>query len=148
MCRPYIPLHSRYYKQPETEGGCWLWESTVNSQGYGQFRLKGSTAVTLAHRAVYEDLVETIPNGLQLDHLCKRKRCVNPEHLEIVTCTTNIRRNSNTKLSMDEARLVRELYSKGMQQRHIAAQFDVSQRLVWNIIHYEGWKEGKELSYV
>jgi hypothetical protein len=49
---------------------------------------------------------------------------------------------------MDEARLIRDMAAQGVQQRVIAAQFDVSQRLVWNVVHDLNWKEGKELTYV
>jgi HNH endonuclease len=66
-------------------GECWLWTGAT-TKGYGRFRGTG------AHRFAYELLVGPIPQGLQLDHLCRVRNCVNPEHLEPVTCQENLRR--------------------------------------------------------
>lgn len=65
-------------------GGCWLWTAGT-SKGYGQF-LNG------AHRVSYEMLVGPIPEGLHIDHLCRVRACVNPDHLEPVTRKENILR--------------------------------------------------------
>lgn len=66
--------------------GCWIWYGQKNESGYGVYRRKG------AHRAVYEEFIGTIPLGLELDHLCKQKNCVNPNHLEPVTRAENMSR--------------------------------------------------------
>lgn len=68
-------------------GSCWLWTGTINVDGYGKvsFRLP----CRLAHRVVYERLVGPIQDGLQLDHLCRVRNCVNPNHLEPVTSRVN-----------------------------------------------------------
>ena len=66
---------------------CWLWAGNIDpSNGYGRF------SQTKAHRLVYEALVGEIPEGLDLDHLCRIRACVNPEHLEPVTRKVNILR--------------------------------------------------------
>ena len=70
--------------------GCWNWTGSRNRGGYGRFTKKYGT--TLAHRIVYEALKGPIPKGLTIDHLCRNKRCVNPEHLEPVTVRENILR--------------------------------------------------------
>jgi hypothetical protein len=70
--------------------GCWLWRASTTRKGYGLFWI-GHTHVP-AHRYAYELLVGPIPEGLQLDHLCRVRNCVNPEHLEPVTGLTNARR--------------------------------------------------------
>jgi hypothetical protein len=57
--------------------------------GYGRIHVKG---YPLAHRAVYETFVEAVPEGLELDHLCRNTGCVNPDHLEPVTHAENMRR--------------------------------------------------------
>lgn len=66
--------------------GCWLWTGSLNAAGYGKHGKK------VAHRVVYELLVGPIPPGLQMDHLCRVRRCVNPDHLEPVTQQVNIER--------------------------------------------------------
>jgi hypothetical protein len=65
---------------------CWHWGGYVSSDGYGYILRRG------AHRVAYEHFVGPIPDGLQLDHLCRVKHCVNPSHLEAVTRQENMRR--------------------------------------------------------
>lgn len=74
----------------EPTSGCWLWLGGVNDQGYGTF-FDGHTR--RAHRWAYERFVGAIPAGLQLDHLCSVRLCVNPAHLEPVSALENIRRS-------------------------------------------------------
>lgn len=85
---------SRFWAKVDTSGGCWLWEAATQNRGYGQFSV--GTRLTqkqlLAHRVSYELLVAPIPDGLTIDHLCLVKRCVNPEHMEVVTRAENTRR--------------------------------------------------------
>jgi hypothetical protein len=71
-------------------GGCWLWTAGKFSEGYGQFWRDGRNLH--AHRVAYELLVGPIPEGLNLDHLCRVRHCVNPAHLEPVTARTNLLR--------------------------------------------------------
>jgi hypothetical protein len=73
---------------PET--GCWLWIASMKGCGYGAIWSEGTTS--LAHRVAYELYRECIPNGLQIDHLCRLRHCVNPWHLEVVTGSVNIQR--------------------------------------------------------
>jgi|SRR5687767_5564199 len=73
--------------------GCWIWTATLNPDGYGRIRVGKRTV--FAHRAMYELQVGPIPAGLQLDHLCRVRECVNPEHLEPVTNRENSRRASS-----------------------------------------------------
>lgn len=71
--------------------GCWIWQiSTDNGSGYGQITIDHK--VYKAHRVSYEAFVGPIPTGLQLDHLCRVRKCVNPEHLEPVTPLENTHR--------------------------------------------------------
>ncbi len=80
------------------ESGCWLWQGALNNTGYGRFtvgyRRDNSLRMLLAHRYAYEQLVSPIPDGLELDHLCRVPRCINPAHLEPVTHKENCRRGN------------------------------------------------------
>jgi len=75
--------------------GCWHWTGYVNSHGYGRIGINGRRVMT--HRAAYELFVGPIPEGLQIDHLCRLRSCCNPEHLEAVTPQENTLRSDVTK---------------------------------------------------
>ena len=83
-----------------TDAGCWEWTKTLNPLGYGRMavgsRADGTRRLTTPHRASYEAFVGPIPDGADLDHLCRNKRCVNPAHLEPVTHSENLRRHYAT----------------------------------------------------
>lgn len=89
------PLMERFMRHVAVQNdGCWLWTGTVNQNGYGTIstRRERSCRTSKAHRIAYELLVGSIPEGLDLDHKCRVRRCVNPEHLEAVTRKENIGR--------------------------------------------------------
>ena len=84
---PLEQLEQRIERRPD---GCWQWQMKLTTGGYGKWCHDGR--VTPAHRRVYELLVGPIPDGLDLDHLCRNRGCVNPEHLEPVTNRENVLR--------------------------------------------------------
>lgn len=68
-------------------GGCWLWTGRLDRNGYGRITHEGKSRE--AYRVAYEEFVGPIPVGLHLDHLCRVRRCINPQHLEPVPPIVN-----------------------------------------------------------
>jgi hypothetical protein len=73
------------------EGGCLVWTGQPDN-GYGRFWLQGRCA--LAHRVAWQIAGRSIPEGQQLDHLCRNRACVNVDHLEPVTIAENVLRGT------------------------------------------------------
>lgn len=86
---------------PEPNCGCWLWTASLDGKGYGQFQIGTRAAQKLvrAHRFAYEQAKGPIPKGLDLDHKCRVRSCVNPDHLEPVTRSENLRRGVGPTLT-------------------------------------------------
>ena len=89
MRRPLAERLDEKVDRSDAEG-CWPWRGWRNHKGYGYLRVDGRNVG--AHRVMYEWAVGPIPDGLELDHLCGRRDCVRPDHLEPVTHMENMRR--------------------------------------------------------
>lgn len=73
------------------DGGCWMWQRAKDPTGYGRVAWHGKVAY--AHRAMWEaHHSEPVPDGLVIDHICRRKGCINPDHLDAVSQLVNVRR--------------------------------------------------------
>ena len=70
--------------------GCWIWQRSTSFNGYGQLWHDGR--IQRAHRVFYQLYVGPIPDGLQIDHICGHRLCVNPDHLQAVTAIENVHR--------------------------------------------------------
>lgn len=83
-------VERRFWAKVEKTPTCWLWQASTNPRGYGRFTVRGRTVYP--HRWIYERTVRPIPDGWVIDHLCRVHNCVNPDHLEAVTQSTNAAR--------------------------------------------------------
>jgi hypothetical protein len=127
--------------------GCWEWQRHIGNSGYALFTPKGMSKnnrkTMLAHRYFYEKNKGPIPEDYVLDHLCGVRRCVNPNHLEIVTQKENCRRGKGAKLSSSTVLKIKNLlkFCQPGGQRKIAEKFSVSQQLISAIKHNRAWGE-------
>lgn len=88
---PRETLEARFLRMALRTSSCWLWQGWIDkTTGYAQFSIRSRNR--LAHRWAYQHWVGEIPPGLQLDHLCRVRHCVRPDHLEPVTPRLNVLR--------------------------------------------------------
>lgn len=80
----------RFTEKVQINTGCWIWTGCILKNGYGQGYWDGKK--NYAHRISYQIYKGEIPAGLVIDHLCRVRACVNPDHLEVVTNAVNIQR--------------------------------------------------------
>jgi hypothetical protein len=82
----------------DDQSGCWEWQGATKRGGYGHMSVDGR--MQLVHRLAWEVVAGPIEPGLEIDHLCRNRQCLNPAHLEPVTKEENVRRGS-TKYEPD-----------------------------------------------
>lgn len=82
----------------EADGGCWQWVAARDRYGYGRFKvaIDGAKKQTGAHRASWLAYRGDIPDSLVIDHLCRNRACVNPDHMELVTNRLNTIRGDHS----------------------------------------------------
>jgi hypothetical protein len=128
-------VEDRGYETP-----CWIWLLRINPSGYGTTTVnRGGRFRTMpAHRFFYEEHVGPIPEGLEIDHLCRVRSCVNPDHLEAVTQQENIRRSDIFKLTPEAVREIRE---SPLSHRKLARIYGVSRAQIWQIKSGRQWRD-------
>lgn len=111
-------FHAKVVYDPPTT--CWLWLGARSKNGYGVLRIgRAVDPIAYAHRVSYTLYFGTIPDGLVIDHLCRTRACVRPDHLEAVTQRENtIRGDAPAQVARRWARLRQEA---AKQDKHLAA---------------------------
>ena len=135
----------RWHRPPKTdryevlESGCWRWLLSTPKHGYGETWVDGKR--WLAHVYYWVQKNGPVPDGLELDHLCRNRWCCNPDHLEPVTRTENVRRGDKTKLTANQVAVIRRRLLNGEPQRHIAKDYGVTRGAINAISQRQTWVE-------
>lgn len=126
----------RYIIHPET--GCWEWllGRRGDLRAYGGVFYKGKTLA--AHRFYYEKYRGLVPEGLELDHICKNKICVNPWHLEPVTHAENSRR-AVAKLTREQVEEIKNTDFTRVSKAALGRKFGVSRHTVSKVVFGVNW---------
>lgn len=160
--------HFNFWRKVNKLSGCWVWTGTKNENGYGYFGVSGK--MIRAHRISWMMHNGVIPNKLHVLHKCDTPSCVNPSHLFLGTHKENMMdrdlkgrnkihcgdsngarihpeklargsKNKSSKLSEEKILKIRLIYSLGgISQKELAAQFNMNQTTIGDIIRRETWK--------
>ena len=104
-------------KISKSTSGCWQWTAFIDKAGYGRFGVAGS--VVYAHRFSYESFIGPIAAGMVIDHKCRNRSCVNPDHLHAVTRKQNIEHLSGAPRSNKSSGIRGVSWSKSVGKWHV-----------------------------
>jgi hypothetical protein len=142
--RRFVNGHSYAKSEPyrvDPETGCWIWQRSLTGPArcrYGVVKRDGKRI--RAHRFYYQKFRGPIPDGMFIDHLCRNKLCVNPDHLEVVTPAQNVQRGPLAKLTMDDAREIRRIADQ-FTRVELAKRYGVAAPIISDIVNGKHWKE-------
>ena len=133
----------------DPESGCWIWIGAKTHNGYGRFGANGR--LVYAHRFLFELAKGAVPVGLEVHHICRRRACVNPSHLEAVTHSENMRRaaatgvwdgsrNGFARRTEEEVLVIKILNAFAIPATLLALVMAIPQRSVYSITRRERWK--------
>jgi hypothetical protein len=132
----------RFWENVEIEDSCWCWKGAIMPLGYGQFHLNAVNIHTSAHRFSFLIQRGDIPKGMSIDHLCRNRKCVNPNHMEIVSSAENTRRGKGTKLSVNDVLEIRRRMAQyPCPIPALAKEFGVSRALITMILQGHRWTD-------
>lgn len=134
-CKPVLKDPMKMYVV--NDGGCWVWTGDIQ-RGYA--RLAGR----LMHREMYRRIKGEIPEGLQLDHLCRNTACVNPDHLEPVEQKENVRRGNVARLTVCDVMDICQRLKRGESCTSIARLLSVNRGTISRIKSGHNWRDVAE----
>lgn len=148
-----IPVETRFWRYVSKTDRCWLWTASTNGQGYGQIgtRIDGKRITISAHRLSFEIHYGPIPPGMNVLHSCDNPPCVNPEDLFLGTDQDNVNDmiakhrlaigedRGTAKLSTVDVYRIREEWRNRVSQKQIAAEFNVTQNTISQIVNRKKW---------
>jgi hypothetical protein len=114
---------------------CWVWQRAKRREGYGIVTSETGVSVN-AHVLYYERAKGQRPAGMQIDHLCRNRACVNPDHLEAVTPAENAQRGAAAKLTPEKVRDIRKSKASIVS---LTKKYGVSQTTIYNVMRGRTW---------
>jgi hypothetical protein len=124
----YLKFHKNRTNFHIDGNGCWIWNGRPDSDGYAATHW-GMKSVRV-YRAMYELLRGSVPAGMVMDHLCRVRMCVNPQHLEPVAPAVNIRRGNNSTLTAGDVATIR---ASTATHAELGRRFRVSATTIYKI---------------
>jgi len=133
---PAVRLARSYRIEPN---GCWRWIGSIAGNGYGHFSM--GRIYYQAHLLIYIVEVGPLPVGLEPDHLCRNRWCVNPADIEFVTHAVNAQRGAAARLTQGEAEMIRAEVRSGISQRAVGRARGIDHSTVCRIMSGQLWPE-------
>jgi hypothetical protein len=143
----------RFFSKVEKSDGCWNWKGGIACSGYGRFKLQHPVRHTVyAHRLSWVLHFGNLKEGLQVNHKCDNRRCVNPKHLYAGTQKENQQdmkrrgrhtfgeKSPNAKLTEKDVLEIYAFYEREKSTLKVAAKFGITKNLAWRIVRGLQWE--------